>query len=460
MIVMKFGGSSLGTASNLRQVAARIVAAAGADGDAAPCVVLSAMGDSTDKLFAIAVGADRVALDELFAFVRAVAAEVLQDPSTVADQLQMLHDDARLLVRSIGKRGATDARTTDALVAHGERISTAILTAMLRERGMDAIAVDARDVVRTDENFGRARPDRGRIRQLAQQNIAPHVGRGVVVVTQGYVGRSPSGATTTLGRGGSDWSAALIGAALVADELQIWTDVEGVLTCDPRTVPDARPIASLSPEEAAELAAFGARVLHPSTIQPVIDRGIPVTVRHTLRPDGAFTHIAESCGLRSPGISALASRGPVTVLTMTSRRMLEASGYLARLFGVFGELEVPIDLVTTAEVSVSCTVEHDAPIDRLVAALDGLAHVTVTPDQAILAAIGDGLQHTPRALERACAALHPIEPQMVCFGGNSRNLSFVVDADERVAALRRLHTEFFADEPRDAVAVNEGDHTA
>ena len=417
------------------------------------------MGNSTDELFAIATTADSAALAALFASARGTAAELLADPSTVEAELQTMQRDAELLVRAIAKHGAADARTTDALVAHGERMSTALLTALLRERGVEAIAVDARDVVQTDASHGRAKPDRGRIRQLAQQNIAPHVGRGVVVVTQGYVGRSPSGATTTLGRGGSDWSAALIGAALAADELQIWTDVEGVLTCDPRAVPEARPIASLSPEEAAELAAFGARVLHPSTIQPVIDRGIPVTVRHTLRPDGAFTHIADACGMRRPGISALASRGPVTVLTMTSRRMLDASGYLAKLFEVFGELEVSIDLVTTAEVSVSCTVERDAPVDRLAAALDGLAHVTVTPDQAILAAIGDGLQHTPRVLERACAALHPIEPQMVCFGGNSRNLSFVVDAAERVPALRRLHTEFFADESHDAVAANERNHT-
>ncbi|MCK5945284.1 MAG: aspartate kinase [Planctomycetes bacterium] len=441
---MKFGGSSLANADRLRQVGELVQRAR-----PTPCVVLSAMGDTTDRLFAIArqagqgdgdAAANEVA--RLFADARAVADALLTEPASIAAELAQLERDAALLARGLGL--AQDAaRGADALVSHGERIATALLTRHLVERGCDVIAVDARDVIRTDATFGRARPDRGQIRQLAHQNIGPHVGRGTIVVTQGYIGRSRDGFTTTLGRGGSDWSAALLGAALGADEVQIWTDVEGVMTTDPRAVPEARPIASLSPEEAAELAAFGARVLHPSTIQPAVDRGIPVTVRHTMRPDGGFTRIASDCTDPTRGIAALASRGPITVVTMTSRRMLEASGYLAKLFEVFAELEVPVDLIATAEVSVAVTVEHDAPVARLAAALDGTAHVEVTEDCAIVAAIGDGLQNTERVLERACRALHPIEPRMVSFGGNSRNLSFVVRGSERQQALQRLHEEFF-----------------
>ena len=459
MIVMKFGGSSLASAARLRQVGDLVLKAG-----RTPCVVLSAMGDTTNALFAIcrqgAAGDTDAALqavDALFGDARAVAAELLDDADAIEPELQQLQQDVGMLARGIGRAPQHLARTTDSLVAHGERISTLLLTRHLTERGAQAIAVDARDVIRTDGTFGRARPDKGQIRQLAHQNIGPHVGRGVTVVTQGYVGRSRDGFTTTLGRGGSDWSAALLGAALGADEVQIWTDVEGVLTTDPRTVPQARPIATLSPDEAAELAAFGARVLHPSTIQPAVDRGIAVTVRHTMRPDGAFTRIAADCADPTRGIAALASRGPVTALTMTSRRMLEASGYLAKLFEVFGELDVPVDLITTAEVSVAVTVEHDAPVARLVAALDGTAHVEVTEDCAIVAAIGDGLQHTERVLERACRALHPIEPRMVSFGGNSRNLSFVVRGIEREQALRRLHDEFFGEDldARTSVATEE-----
>ncbi|MEZ6038043.1 MAG: aspartate kinase [Planctomycetota bacterium] len=442
---MKFGGSSLASAARLRQVADLVAAAT-----ATPCVVLSAMGDSTDELFAAVRHAEAGRAAEALAAAAVpfdaaarVAEELLAAPATIAAPLQQLRRDVELLLTGLARRAEPSPRGCDAVVAHGERLSTLLLTALLTERGLAAAQVDARDVVRTDATFGRARPDQGAIRQRAQQTIAPHVGRGTIAVTQGYVGSTPDGATTTLGRGGSDWSAALLGAALMADEVQIWTDVEGVLTADPRVVPEALPIATLSADEAAELAAFGARVLHPSTIKPAVDKGIPVTVRHAQRPDGAFTRIDAKATRDGAGIAALASRGPVTVLTMTSRRMLEASGYLARLFAVFGEHDVSIDLIATAEVSVACTVEADAPVARLVAALDGLAHVEVTPDCAIVAAIGDGLQRTERVLERACRALHPIEPQMVSFGGNSRNLSFVVRAEQQQQAVRRLHAEFF-----------------
>lgn len=451
MIVMKFGGSSLASAARLKKVALLI-----AQCEPAPCVVLSAMGETTNRLVAVAemasrgeAGAATVTLDTVFAEANTAAAELLQDTGPAAAGLKQLHGDASLLVRAFVRDAdraddpARTARATDALVAHGERIATLLLTEHLRELGTQVLAVDARDVIRTDAAYGKARPKTGAILQRAHQNIGPHLAHGVIVVTQGYVGSAPDGSTTTLGRGGSDWSAALLCAALGGDELQIWTDVEGIMTCDPRIVSDARPIAHLTPEEAAELAAFGARVLHPATIRPVVDKGIPITVRHTMRPKGGCTRIDKHGPEEAGGIAALASRGPITVLTMTSRRMLEASGYLARLFEVFGELDIPIDLVTTAEVSVACTVEADAPIQRLVAALDGHAHVEITTDCAIVAAIGDGLQHTDRVLERSCRALYPIQPRMVSFGGNSRNLSFVVRSIEQDAALQRLHDEFF-----------------
>lgn len=451
MIVMKFGGSSLASAARIHKAASLV-----AQCDPAPCVVLSAMGDTTNQLVAVAEMAGRgeaeaatATLDNVFAAANATAAELLQDEGTATAALKQLQADATMFVRALVReadRAANPARAaqaTDALVAHGERIATLLLTEHLRELGKQVIAVDARDVIRTDNSYGKAKPKTGAILQRAHQNLGPHLAHGVIVVTQGYVGSAPDGSTTTLGRGGSDWSAALLCAALGGDELQIWTDVEGILTCDPRTVCNARPIAHLTPEEAAELAAFGARVLHPATIRPVVDKGIPITVRHTMRPEGGCTRIDKHGPVRPGGIAALASRGPITVLTMTSRRMLEASGYLARLFEVFGELDIPIDLVTTAEVSVACTVEADAPIERLVDALDGHAHVEITTDCAIVAVIGDGLQNTERVLERACRALHPIKPRMVSFGGNSRNLSFVVRSIEQDAALQRLHEEFF-----------------
>ncbi len=461
MIVMKFGGSSVATAARLRQVADLAAAAR----DRQPCVVLSAMGKTTDALFAAARTAGEGDLNgamariaELCAHAVATADDLLLDPVAVHGALARMREDIETLLRGVALLRELTPRTCDAIVAQGERIATTLFSALLAERGVPVAHVDARTVIQTDDRFGGATPQRARIRELAAQHIAPPLHTGRVVVTQGYVGATAGGAVTTLGRGGSDWSAALLGEALAAEEVQIWTDVEGVLTADPRQVADPRPIPVLSPAEAAELAAFGAKVLHPSTIQPAVDAGIPVTVRHTLRPNGAFTTIdpRRAVGDRG-GIAALACRGPVTVLTMTSTRMLAASGYLARLFAAFGELCICVDLVATAEVSVACTVEPDAPLERLAKALQGLATVEVATDRAIVAAVGEGLRRAPLLLARASRALHPIAPDLVSFGGNDRNMSFVVKQAEVGDAMQRLHAEFFgADASRDgAIAATQ-----
>jgi aspartate kinase len=460
MIVLKFGGSSLATAAHLRAVVALIRRA----GDGPRLVVLSAMGKTTDALFAAARAAERgdaeaaaAAAEDLFRRADAAAVELLSEPAATRETLVRMRDDVLTLLRGTALLRERTPRTTDAIVSHGERIAATLLTALLHEREVDAQHVDARLVLRTDDRFGRATPQRDTIRDLAAAHFRPVLARGAVVVTEGYIGSTATGATTTLGRGGSDWSAALIGEALGAAEVQIWTDVEGVLTADPRVVVGARPIATLSANEAAELAAFGAKVLHPSTIQPAMEARIPVTVRHTQRPDGAFTTIdpRQQAGPRG-SVAALACRGPITVLTMTSRRMLAASGYLARLFAAFGELDIPVDLVATAEVSVACTVEADAPIERLVGALAGLAHVDVATERAIVAMIGDGLSRSPRLLERASRAMYPIVPELMTFGGNERNLSFVVRQHEVAAAMQRLHQEFFAAVTETAAADRAG----
>jgi aspartate kinase len=451
VIVLKFGGSSVADAERLRQVADLAVAALPKQ----PAIVLSAMGKTTDALFAAANAAQAgrldVALDcvaGVFARGRAAAAELLAADAAAATSCAagLAEQQAELLVvlRSVALLRELTPRTRDTIVAHGERIATTVLTALLASRGLPVQHCDARQWLRTDASFGAANPDRPAIRRLVDAQLRPHLAAGSMVVTQGYVGATAEGATTTLGRGGSDWTAALLGEALGAAEVQIWTDVEGVLTADPRQVPQARPIARLSPAEAAELAAFGAKVLHPATMQPAVDARIPVTVRHTQRPRGAFTTIdPRSTPVLRHGIAALACRGPVTVLTMTSTRMLAQSGYLARLFGAFGELGICVDLVVTAEVAVACTVEPDAPLERLVQALQGLARVDINTDRAIVCAVGEGLCRTPGIVERACRALGDITPELLGAGGNERNLSFVVRQDQVTLAMQRLHAEFF-----------------
>ncbi len=459
MIVMKFGGSSVANALRMHNAADLVENAKHAQ----PCVVLSAMGKTTDALFAAAQDAVSAVLEAALGRVEAVFAmatttttELLRNPTPTVVALHAMRTDVETLLRGVALLRELTPRTRDAIVAHGERIATLVFAALLAERGLPVAHLDARLVMRTDETHGAATPLRPILRDLVQQHLLPQLRAGQIVVTQGYVGATTTGATTTLGRGGSDWSAALLGEAIAAEEVQIWTDVEGVLTADPRLVADARPIPVLSPAEAAELAAFGAKVLHPATIQPAVDACIPVTVRHTLRPHGAFTTIDPRLRTRERGgIAALACRGPVTVLTMTSTRMLAASGYLANLFAAFGQLGICVDLVATAEVSVTCTVEPEAPIERLTKALAGFATIDVAEGRAIVVAVGEGLRRSPGLLARAVTALHPINPEVVCFGGNDRNLSFVVRLAEVGSVMNRLHAEFFGQAARASAPVQE-----
>ncbi|WLT31743.1 lysine-sensitive aspartokinase 3 [Geothrix sp. PMB-07] len=438
MIVLKFGGSSVADAACMRQVAKLAEAAL----PKAPLVVLSAMGKTTNGLFDAAKAAEAGDLAEAMSRQRALmaahrkAAEELFDgvvPESLDVALTDLFGELELLLRGVAMLRELSARSMDAIASLGERLSTRIFAAFV-----GGAWVDARTVLRTNEVFGEAVPQQAAIRPLAEMHLKSQVGPGRVVVTQGYIGATEDGLTTTLGRGGSDYSAALFGAALDAEEVQIWTDVEGVLTCDPRIVPDALPIPDLSFAEAAELAAFGAKVLHPATIQPAVEARIPVTVRHTQKPEGRFTTI--SAEVRSGGpITALASRGPVTVLTVSSTRMLAQSGFLARLFEVFGRRGVSVDLVATAEVSVSLTVEADVPLKPLLQDLSAFATVEIHEGRAIIAAVGERLKSTPGLGAKLLTALGDINVEMISMGANEINLSLVVQEERTAEALRRLH---------------------
>ncbi|MCM2249278.1 MAG: lysine-sensitive aspartokinase 3 [Geothrix sp.] len=438
MIVLKFGGSSVADAVCMRQVADLVRAAL----PESPLVVLSAMGKTTNGLFEAAKAAEAGDLAGAMARQRALmaahrkAAEDLFEgaaPESLDVALTDLFGELELLLRGVALLRELSPRSMDAIASLGERLSTRIFAAFVGGGW-----VDARTVLRTDAAFGEAAPQPAAIRALAAQHIGPLLGPGRAVVTQGYIGATEDGLTTTLGRGGSDYSAALFGAALGAAEVQIWTDVEGVLTCDPRIVPEALPIPELSFAEAAELAAFGAKVLHPATIQPAVEARIPVTVRHTQKPQGRFTTISAEVRTGRP-ITALASRGPVTVLTVSSSRMLAQSGFLARLFEVFGRRGVSVDLVATAEVSVSLTVEADVPLKALQEDLSAFAKVEMHEGRAIIAAVGERLKSTPGLGARLLSSLGDINVEMISMGANEINLSLVVRQEQAAEALRRLH---------------------
>ncbi|MEZ5962871.1 MAG: aspartate kinase [Planctomycetota bacterium] len=444
-LVMKFGGSSVADADRLREVTSLVVEAL----PRAPLVVLSAMGRTTNALFELARRAAGGEAEAAAAGARALVqrhrdqAHALLDGALPADLDALLAACTRnleLLLGAVALLRALSPQAMDAIAAHGERLSTALLAAHLALLGVEVDLFDARVVLRTDERHGAARPDLDATRVACAEHLGPHLRAGRAVVTQGYVGSTARGVTTTLGRGGSDYSAAVFGACLGACEVQVWTDVEGVLTTDPRLVPEALSIPELSFAEAAELAAFGAKVLHPATMQPVVDLGIPVTVRHTQRPSGAFTRITKTATTGRP-VTAIAARGPITVLTVTSTRMLAQPGFLARLFDVFARAHVSVDLVATAEVSVSLTIEADAPLHDLVREIEAFATVAVAPERAIVALVGERLKHTPGLAARAFGALADIDVEMLSMGANEINLSFVVPQAAMPTALRLLHRE-------------------
>ena len=441
-IVMKFGGSSVADAERLRNVA-ELVRLRSADG---VLVVLSALAGVTDSLFSCgrtaAARKESAALEELaviFSRHRSVAMELFGErpPEAVAAFLADAERELSALLRGAAMLGVLPESSLDALVGHGELLSSSLLASY-----MEVPWLDARRVLRTDSRFGQARPVPEEIRRLAVGELVPKLEAGGVIVTQGYIGSDAAGTPTTLGRGGSDFSASLLGAAIRATEIQIWTDVEGVLTCDPRVVPEARPVEQLGYDEAAELAAFGAKVLHPATILPAVELGIPVTVRNSLLPEGRFTVISRDAASGRP-VTALASRGPVSVLTVRSPRMLGGSGFLARIFEVFGRRGVSVDLVSTSEVSISMTVEAGVALEALEEELSSFAEVRVERDRAVVALVGEQLRRTPGVAGMAFGALSDMNVEMISLGANEINLSLVVSRADAPEALRRLHLAFF-----------------
>ncbi len=347
------------------------------------------------------------------------------------------------LLRIVAAHPGTRRPLLDEVVSHGERLSSRLLAEALRAAGVPARWVDARCCVRTDEEHGRAAPLPGLTRECTRAELLPLLEAGEVPVLGGFVGSAASGATTTLGRGGSDYSAAIVGAALEAREIQIWTDVTGFLTADPRVVPGARPIAHLSYDEAAELAYFGAKVLHPRTIQPAVERAIPVRICNSRQPEAGGTLIDARAEPTPEGVRAIAHKSGITVMRVASARMLGAYGFLRALFEVFDRHRVVVDVVTTSEVSVSLTLEEAGAPDALLADLRALGEVQVEAGNAIVCVVGAGLRSRPGVAGRVFAVLPDVNVGLISQGASSINLTFVVEEGRAAEVVRRLHAEFF-----------------
>jgi len=464
--IMKFGGTSVGDAQAIQIVADIVKSSLKSH----PVVVVSAIAGFTNSLIASvdkAIAGDARAASRLLEpeFERhlAIAAELLRSERRAA--FVSIAADARAKIRQLHKiiagHPVTSPPLQDEIVAYGEHLSSQLITAVLCERGVSAMHVDARRCIKTDDNYGNATPQpetaaavRSEVKSLIDARKVPVLG--------GFIGSTLGGittrATTTLGRGGSDFTAAIVGAALDAKEIQIWTDVTGVLTADPRVVSEAQTIPVLSYQEAAELAYFGAKVLHPKTIQPAIDKSIPVRVCNSRAPRDAGTLIVAESESTAQTIKAIAHKNGITTVQVTSARMLGAYGFLRALFEVFDRHKTAVDVVTTSEVSVSLSIDDARNMSDLKPDLEQLGTVEVEENRTIISVVGEGLRNTPGIAARVFSVISDINVSMISVGASSVNLTFMVDEEHATEAITRLHKICFGEsrDARSASAVTTG----
>jgi aspartate kinase len=444
MIVLKFGGTSVQDSRAMDQALDIVLPYL----PQAPVMVSSAMAGITNELVALLgavthqdAAAAEVFVEQIEQRHRTVLAEAAQGDvfASTSLRLEALFTDLRALVKGSLLLNECSPRVHDAVLAMGELLSTTILWGRCLQRGIVCTLLDARTLVVTDDLFGEATVLHSATRQKIRAGVKPEPGR--LFIVQGFIGATEKGVTTVLGRGGSDYSGAIFGAALDADEVQIWTDVNGIMTTDPRKVPTARSIPAITYAEAAELAFFGAKVVHPATIQPAVERSIPVLVKNTKNPTHPGTVIRnEAPGL---GLRAIAGRKGATLITVSSSRMLNAYGFLRRLFEIFDRHKISVDLVATSEVSVSMTVEDKRNLAPLVADLEALGSVKVEPKVAILCLVGQELWKDNRLVTRVFEAIPDLPVRMISLGSSEINLSMVLRAEDLDAAVAAVHKAFF-----------------
>lgn len=444
MIVMKFGGTSVQNTEMIDKA----IGIAAKQLDRAPLLVSSAMGKTTDKLVAISNAAVSGDADLAFSIVEEVKASHFLTINSfltgsnlqfATERAENLFDELTSLTKGLSMLRECSPRSTDMMLAFGELLSTTIIAARARELGIDCTLLDSRKLVKTDNNFTAAVPLMEQTGELIRGAVSPAPNK--LFVAQGFIASNLDGTTTTLGRGGSDYTATIYGSALDAEEVQIWTDVNGIMTSDPRIIPEARTIETVSYDEAAELAFFGAKVVHPSTIVPAVDREIPVLVKSTKDPDGIYTTIAPTSG--KSGLKAISSKKNITLVEIKTGRMVNAYGFLAKIFSVFEKHETSVDIVTTSEVSVSMTIENTSNIEKIVNDLNHLGRVSVERDKSIVCLVGQDLWQDSAVTSRLFSKLEGLPIRMISLGASRINMTLVVPESHCNEALKRIHDEFF-----------------
>ncbi|MDY3939657.1 MAG: lysine-sensitive aspartokinase 3 [Spirochaetia bacterium] len=444
MIVLKFGGTSVQDSSSMN----RALAITAERIDKAPVLISSAMAKITDSLIETTVeavaGNGKRALEIVDAIKERhlkCAYEFLKGKNLdyAGSRINEIITELRSILRGCAYLKECSPQSYDAVISCGELLSTVLLHARALEMGIDAVWLDSRQLIKTDSVYGEAAVDFDATAAAVRNAISPQPGR--LYIAQGFIGSDSNSLTTTLGRGGSDYTAAIFGSILDAQEIQIWTDVNGIMTTDPRLVPEAKTINEISYEEAAELAFFGAKVVHPATIQPAVSKKIPVTVLNTRDPEGIFTRIAEKTAYE--GLKAISGKKNVTLVTVVSSRMMNAVGFLARLFAIFQDHNTSVDLVSTSEVSVSMTINKTDKLAEIRTDLEKLGSVSVGEDKAIVCLVGKGIWKDSRNITKAFAALEGTNIRMISLGASDTNLSALVPSHKLNEAIVALHKAFF-----------------
>jgi aspartate kinase len=450
MIVMKFGGTSVEDATAIHRLVSIVREQLGRQ----PIVVVSAMARVTNGLLDcarwMAEGKDadvRAKLDEITARHYAAAEELAlpHERATLQSALQAQFAELLATLDDIRRSGSVTAALSDGVSAQGELLSSLLVAAAFRAEGISSERIDIRPWMRTNDDFTRAAIDFDVADLLLHETFTAQVKAGRVPVTQGFIGSTADGRTTTIGRGGSDYSASIIGAAVKATAIEIWTDVDGMMTTDPRIVPAAAKIKTISFAEASELAYFGAKVLHPATLRPAMVKDIPVYICNSRRPQVQGTAILSHAPTSKSPIKAIAFKRGITVVNVSSVRMLMAHGFLARLFEVFNRHETAVDMVATSEVSVSMTLDDTRNLDAIIHDLQEFGEVAVERDRAIICLVGEQMKFTPGLASRIFTPLQDINISMISHGASAINASFVVESALVDEAVKRLHQEFFSE---------------
>ena len=452
MVVQKFGGTSVADPEAIQRLIQIVRTARSRDGRG-PAVVVSAMSGVTDALLGIAAAAGGGRLEDALTRLDQLRERHMAMAQTLAPkeskgalgrQIDQQFDDLTALARALAVLREVSPRTLDVVAAAGELLSSRIVTAALAGADIPSEWVDARRAIITTADHTRALPLATETDAALRATVLAVVDAGRVPVLGGFVASTIDGHTTTLGRGGSDYSGAIVGAGIGAREIQIWTDVDGMLTADPRVIAAPKLVPQLSFAEAAELAYFGAKVLHPSTILPAVERNIPVRILNSRKADGPGTTITADPPPGATPLTALACKRDVTVIDITSSRMLMAYGFLRRVFEVFERYTTAVDVVTTSEVTVSVTVDDRRHLEPIVEELSEFSQVAVDHEMALLCAVGDRLRNEPAIAARAVGVLEEVPLRMISQAASRRNITVILRQADLPHAMNRLHEEFFS----------------